>query len=115
MRIVHEPQVVLLARQTFRPEVWPEFIDAEGMSLGDRCVVARRDGGRVRWPGLLYVLRQRPQDQPRIYHNILDAKHGSVIEHAVWTLPDHRRLRSLTHELIRHRAGFIISSFSNGT
>ena len=38
--------------------------------------------------------------------NILKVKHGSVLEHAVWSLLLEGISRSLTHELVRHRAGF---------
>ena len=44
--------------------------------------------------------------------NILQVKHGSVLEHAVWTLLLEGISRSLTHELIRHRAGFGFSQLS---
>ena len=44
--------------------------------------------------------------------NILEAKHGSVIEHAVWTFLIAGVSRSLTHELVRHRAGFSFSQLS---
>ncbi|MBW3656108.1 MAG: FAD-dependent thymidylate synthase, partial [Gemmatimonadetes bacterium] len=44
--------------------------------------------------------------------NILQVKHGSVLEHAVWTLLIEGVSRSLTHELIRHRAGFGFSQVS---
>jgi flavin-dependent thymidylate synthase len=37
--------------------------------------------------------------------NILRTKHGSVLEHAVWTLLLEGVSRALTHELVRHRAG----------
>lgn len=44
--------------------------------------------------------------------NILQVKHGSVLEHAVWTVLLEGVSRSLTHELIRHRAGFGFSQLS---
>jgi flavin-dependent thymidylate synthase len=37
--------------------------------------------------------------------NILQVKHGSVLEHAVFTFLIEGVSRSLTHELVRHRAG----------
>lgn len=44
--------------------------------------------------------------------NILTSKHGSVLEHAVWNLLITGVSRSLTHELVRHRAGFGYSQLS---
>lgn len=44
--------------------------------------------------------------------NILRTKHGSVLEHAVWTFLIEGVSRSLTHELIRHRAGMGYSQLS---
>jgi thymidylate synthase (FAD) len=44
--------------------------------------------------------------------NILTSKHGSVLEHAVWCLLITGVSRALTHELVRHRAGFGYSQLS---
>jgi thymidylate synthase (FAD) len=112
MHIVHEPQVVLLARQTFRPEVQDEFIAAEGMTWETDAPSPAEQvvefGGRV-----CYMSFGKGRKTNREYiGNILDAKHGSVIEHAVWTFLISGVSRSLTHELIRHRAGFSYSQLS---
>src|SRR6185312_411864 len=37
--------------------------------------------------------------------NLINQGHGSVLEHAVWDLLLTGVSRSLTHELVRHRAG----------
>jgi thymidylate synthase (FAD) len=44
--------------------------------------------------------------------HILEVGHGSVLEHAVWNLLIVGVSRSLTHELVRHRAGFGYSQLS---
>jgi thymidylate synthase (FAD) len=44
--------------------------------------------------------------------NIIGVGHGSVLEHAVWNFIVTGVSRSLTHELIRHRAGFGYSQLS---
>lgn len=44
--------------------------------------------------------------------NILSSKHGSVLEHAVWSFLITGVSRALTHELVRHRAGFGFSQLS---
>jgi thymidylate synthase (FAD) len=112
MRIVHEPQVVLLARQTFRPEVWPEFIETEGMQwetdASSPAEMVVEFGGRV-----CYMSFGKGRKTNHEYvGNILESKHGSVIEHAVWSFLIAGVSRSLTHELIRHRAGFSYSQLS---
>lgn len=44
--------------------------------------------------------------------NILESRHGSVLEHAVWNFVFTGISRSLTHELVRHRAGWAYSQLS---
>jgi flavin-dependent thymidylate synthase len=45
-------------------------------------------------------------DADRYFYNIKESGHGSVLEHASFTFLFYGVSRSLTHELIRHRAGF---------
>jgi thymidylate synthase (FAD) len=45
-------------------------------------------------------------------NNILTSRHGSVLEHAVWGFIFTGISRSLTHELVRHRAGMAYSQLS---
>jgi thymidylate synthase (FAD) len=44
--------------------------------------------------------------------NILKQRHGSVLEHANYSFHLYGVSRSLTHELVRHRAGFAYSQIS---
>ena len=46
------------------------------------------------------------------HHNIMDKGHGSVLEHANYSLLFEGVSRSFTHELVRHRAGFAYSQLS---
>lgn len=48
----------------------------------------------------------------RYFDNIVSSGHGSVLEHAVATFLFYGISRSLTHELVRHRAGFGFSQVS---
>jgi thymidylate synthase (FAD) len=110
MQIIREPRVTVLARQEF---VYPEHIRWESDSevagevvaefAGRLCYLsfgedAGLEGGHKSIPG-------RTTNDAYL-SNILRTKHGSVLEHAVWTLLLEGISRSLTHELIRHRAGF---------
>jgi thymidylate synthase (FAD) len=48
----------------------------------------------------------------RYFDNIRSSGHGSVLEHACYSFLCYGVSRSLTHELIRHRAGFGFSQIS---
>ena len=48
----------------------------------------------------------------KYFHNIKSSKHGSVLEHATFSLLLYGISRSVTHELVRHRAGFGFSQVS---
>jgi thymidylate synthase (FAD) len=48
----------------------------------------------------------------RYFDNLKSSKHGSVFEHANYTLLLYGISRSLTHELVRHRSGFGYSMLS---
>jgi thymidylate synthase (FAD) len=56
--------------------------------------------------------KPRPGGNKAYLHHIKEAAHGSVFEHAVWTFIITGISRSLTHELVRHRAGFAFSQLS---
>lgn len=116
MHIVHEPRVTVIARQQFD---YPAHIHWESDSevagevvaefAGRLCYLsfgedAGLEGGHKSIPG-------RTTNQAYL-GNILQVKHGSVLEHAVWTLLIEGVSRSLTHELVRHRAGFGFSQLS---
>ncbi len=62
---------------------------------------------------MLHVIRQAAPGGNKAYtDHILEVGHGSVIEHAVWNFIFVGVSRSLTHELIRHRAGWGYSQLS---
>jgi thymidylate synthase (FAD) len=48
----------------------------------------------------------------RYFDNLKSSGHGSVLEHAVFSLLLYGISRSVTHELVRHRAGFAFSQTS---
>lgn len=56
--------------------------------------------------------RPRPGGNSAYLRNIIEVGHGSVLEHAVYNFVLTGISRSLTHELIRHRAGFGYSQLS---
>jgi len=56
--------------------------------------------------------RTMNRDAERYFKNIMESGHGSVLEHANFSFLLYGISRSLTHELIRHRAGFGFSQLS---
>lgn len=116
MHIFREPRVSVVARQEFTVPShirWQSDSEVAGEALaefaGRLCYLSfgeevGLEGGHKTIPG-------RTTNEAYI-GNILDVKHGSVLEHAVWTLLFEGVSRSLTHELIRHRAGFGFSQLS---
>src|SRR5262252_6787462 len=106
MRYYSEPVLTLLARPTFSG---PEHLPVAWM--GDST-----DGERLaEFAGrLCYMSQHNPAKRPtREYlENIKKQGHGSVLEHANYSILFEGVSRSLTHELVRHRAGFAYSQLS---
>jgi thymidylate synthase (FAD) len=101
-----EPVLTLLSRPSFSgPEHLP--VDWIGESTdGERLA---EFAGR-----LCYMSQHNPaKRQTREYlENIKKQGHGSVLEHANYSILLEGVSRSLTHELVRHRAGFAYSQLS---
>ena len=101
-----EPVVTLLSRPSFAT---PEHLPVTW--IGDST-----DGERLaEFAGrLCYMSQHNPaKRQTREYlENIKKQGHGSVLEHANYSLLLEGVSRSLTHELVRHRAGFAYSQLS---
>lgn len=116
MQIIHEPRVTLLTRQEF---IYPAHIGWESDSeipgevvaefAGRLCYLSFGEDAGIE--GGHKSIQGRTTNAAYL-ENILQVKHGSVLEHAVWTLLLEGVSRSLTHELIRHRAGFGFSQLS---
>lgn len=101
-----EPKVTVLAR--------PQF--AEPAHLPVQWMGESTDGERLaEFAGrLCYMSQKNPASRTtRDYlENIKKQGHGSVLEHANYSLLLEGVSRSLTHELVRHRAGFAYSQLS---
>ena len=105
-RYYSEPVVTLLSRPSFSvPEHLPVAWIGESTD-GERLA---EFAGR-----LCYMSQHNPaKRQTREYlENIKKQGHGSVLEHANYSLLLEGVSRSLTHELVRHRAGFAYSQLS---
>ena len=101
-----EPVLTLLSHPTF---VEPDHLQVKW--LGEST-----DGERLaEFAGrLCYMSQKNPANRAtRDYlENIKKQGHGSVLEHANYSLLLEGVSRSLTHELVRHRAGFSYSQLS---
>ncbi|HEX5520056.1 MAG TPA: FAD-dependent thymidylate synthase [Longimicrobiaceae bacterium] len=116
MQIIRQPRVTLIARQQF---VYPEHIRWQSDSevageivaefAGRLCYLSFGEDAGLE--GGHKTIRGRTSNEAYLA-NILDVKHGSVLEHAVWSLLIEGVSRSLTHELVRHRAGMAYSQLS---
>lgn len=113
IRIFRNPTVFLLGRQVVDTAEQDRFLTEHGISWQTDTEVAAEHlaevAGRVCY---MSFARPRPGGNSSYLRHILEVGHGSVLEHAVWTLLITGTSRSLTHELVRHRAGFSYSQLS---
>ena len=113
IRIVREPRVYVLGRQVLDAEKLEQFLRDQGISWSsDSDVPAEvlcETAGRVCY---MSFARPRPGGNRAYLGHLKESGHGSVLEHAVWNLLITGVSRSLTHELVRHRAGFSYSQLS---
>jgi thymidylate synthase (FAD) len=105
-RLYYEPIISVLARPTFAA---PEHLGVAWMGESTDGERLAEFAGR-----LCYMSQHNPAGRStRDYlENIKKQGHGSVLEHANYSMLLEGVSRSLTHELVRHRAGFAYSQLS---
>ena len=106
MELFYEPRLTLLSRPEFTA---PEHLPVQWLGDGTGGERLAEFAGR-----LCYMSQANPAKRPtREYlENIKKQGHGSVLEHANYSILFEGISRSLTHELVRHRAGFAYSQLS---
>lgn len=113
VRIITTPTVYVLGRQTIDDAELTRFLGDHGVSWQSDSTVAAEvlteSAGRVCY---MSFARPRPGGNAAYLGHIMEVGHGSVLEHAVWNLLITGVSRSLTHELVRHRAGMGYSQLS---
>jgi thymidylate synthase (FAD) len=113
MRILTTPAVYVLSKQTLMQPELDRFLDDHGVSWSSDSSVAAEvvteTAGRVCY---MSFAKPRPGGNAAYLHHIKEVGHGSVLEHAVWSFLITGVSRSLTHELVRHRAGWAYSQLS---
>jgi thymidylate synthase (FAD) len=111
-KIVREPEIYIVGRQTLDRAAIDRFLEDEGLTWetdtevgGEQLVEA---GGRI-----CYMSFGKGRKTNREYiGNLVGMKHGSVLEHATWDFIITGVSRSFSHELVRHRAGWGYSQLS---
>lgn len=113
IRVIHHPTVYLVGKQLVDQEVIDQFLADHGTAWQTDTEVAGEHLAEV--AGRLCYLsfaRPRPGGNKVYLEHIKEVGHGSVLEHAVWNFVITGVSRSLTHELVRHRAGTGFSQLS---
>ena len=107
------PRVYVVGRQAVDAAAIDRFLLDHGTSWESDSAVAAEvlaeTAGRVCY---MSFARPRPGGNAAYLAHIKEVSHGSVLEHAVFNLIVTGVSRSLTHELVRHRAGFGYSQLS---
>lgn len=113
IRVLREPTVYLVGRQRTDAGEVDRFLADHGVAWQTDTEIAgewlAEAAGRVCY---MSFAKPRPGGNRAYLDHILEVGHGSVLEHAVWNFLFTGVSRSLTHELIRHRAGFGYSQLS---
>ncbi len=113
VRVITEPGVYVLGRQTIDAAELDRFLADHGVSWQSDSEVAAEalseTAGRLCY---MSFAKPRPGGNATYLHHIKEVGHGSVLEHGVWNLLFTGVSRSLTHELVRHRAGMGYSQLS---
>lgn len=112
--------VYLVGRQELNDVAFLEFLsdhdedaawlngDARQHGSGDSEILIE-GGGRLCY---MSFSKPRPGGNKAYIQHILEVGHGSVLEHATWNFIVTGVSRSLSHELVRHRAGMGYSQLS---
>lgn len=114
MRIIRDPKVYLVGRQTVDDAALNAFLADHDVAhwTTDTHVAGEKlseVAGRICY---MSFAKPRPGGNSAYLSHILEVGHGSVLEHAVFNLVITGVSRSFTHELVRHRAGFGYSQLS---
>lgn len=114
LKLIWKPEVFLVGVQAVREDELKRFLASRGAegwttdapSAAEKLVEV---AGRVCYESFK---TPRPGGNAAYVGHILESKHGNVLEHAVFNFIISGVSRSLTHELIRHRAGVSVSQLS---
>jgi thymidylate synthase (FAD) len=114
VRVLREPTVYVVGRQVVDEAELDRFLADHGVNTwetdtevaGEKLIEV---AGRVCY---MSFARPRPGGNRTYLGHILEVGHGSVLEHSVWNFVFTGISRTLSHELVRHRAGWGYSQLS---
>ena len=114
MKIQNAPLVYLVGAQSFIESEVSEFLDGEGLSsfnfsTSNDSLNIPEMAGRICY---MSFQKPRPGGNSAYIKHIKEVGHGSVLEHTVYNFVISGISRSLSHELVRHRAGWSYSMLS---
>lgn len=113
-KTIYSPRVEVVGRPEVDLAAMQDFL--ESADLPDHMVYAARGTDAERLvelsTRLCYLSFKSGRESKEFHKNIIESGHGSTLEHANWTLWIRGISRSLSHELVRHRAGFAYSQLS---
>ena len=116
MKLLSKAKVYLVSRPSVDWEQVAAFLADEGVPPVPESIRAGSDSSNAIVEisaRLCYMSYGRGRsDIADFIHNLLDRKDGSVLEHVNYGFALTGVSRSLTHELVRHRAGFAFSQRS---
>lgn len=113
IKIITEPVVYLVGRQSIDTTALESFLSDHSVMWSTDTEFHSEElvevAGRLCY---MSFSKPRPGGNKAYIDHILEVGHGSVCEHAVWNFIFTGVSRSLTHELVRHRAGAAYSQLS---
>lgn len=112
--LIKEPKVYLTSQTQFNYDTFIEFLDDEGIDVTGALIGHNDIDCTVETAcRLCYMSYGKGRKSiSNFLNHILAAKHGSVLEHVAFGFIFTGVSRTLTHELVRHRAGFAFSQLS---
>jgi thymidylate synthase (FAD) len=114
VKIITAPSVYLVGKQELNSLDCAEFLEANNVEHWNSDTDNASEhlveiAGRLCY---MSFAKPRPGGNQAYIDHILEVGHGSVLEHAVYSMIFTGVSRSLTHELVRHRAGMSYSQLS---
>lgn len=109
VRVIAKPYVDEVELRNFVVDEYGEYFDPYSEDAESRGDALSEFSGRVCY---MSFKNKRPGGNKAYLDHIKEVGHGSVLEHANYSLLFTGVSRSLTHELVRHRAGMAYSMLS---
>lgn len=116
MKVITEPKVYLVTRPNIDMYMVNTFMDDEGLPIADEGSLISKEASEAIVEisaRLCYMsFAKGRKDIEEFINNLLSSGDGSVLEHVNYGFVFTGISRSLSHELVRHRAGFAYSQRS---